>query len=579
MHPTNPSTIYAGYNEVYKSTDRGDNWTTIGPSTIGGGIIALTIAPSDPNYIYTASLDRLYMTSNGGTTWSNVTSGLPVSSTGITCIAVSDQNPQQVWVTLSGYQAGQKVLYSSDAGSTWTNISGSLPNIPVNCIAYQNGSNDALYIGTDFGVYYIDNTLPGWIPYGNGLPNVIISELEIFYPGQKIRAATYGRGIWEADLSPVSQLALDAGVSQILEPNGMICDNAITPLIVIRNNGVDPITDLTVSYRLDAGSLQSFAWSGTLAGGDTIQLTLPMISVTTGTHALFVRTSDPNGQADQYPGNDSFTRNFTVSTTVAAVPQAEGFEAFSIPADWTLDNASGVLSYVPGAGGFGLSSIGLKAGYFDIVAGATATIELPHLDFSAVTLPVYLDFNVAYAVYDPTYHDSLKVLVSTDCGQSFDVVYAKGDNSLATAPATQASFMPDPSQWRAERVDLSSYAGNANVLVRFVFPSGYGNNLYVDDINLYDNSSSVQEDQDIAAGLFPNPTSSEVTFSFRIPESGDYRLDITDLSGRILRSYLELSAAELQAFRTDLSAEASGLYFYRLYRNGAMKSTGRIVKY
>ena len=64
-------------------------------------------------------------------------------------------------------------MRSADTGKTWTNISGSLPNVPVNCIVYDdnNGSpNDALYIGTDIGVFYRDNTLGDWVPFSTRLP-------------------------------------------------------------------------------------------------------------------------------------------------------------------------------------------------------------------------------------------------------------------------------------------------------------------------------------------------------------------------------------------------------------------------
>jgi PKD repeat protein len=63
-----------------------------------------------------------------------------------------------------------------------------------------SGSNDAIYIGTDLGVFYRDASLSVWEPFFSGLPNVIVTQLEIFYPTGKIRASTYGRGMWESDL-------------------------------------------------------------------------------------------------------------------------------------------------------------------------------------------------------------------------------------------------------------------------------------------------------------------------------------------------------------------------------------------
>nr|HMT30888.1 PKD domain-containing protein [Bacteroidia bacterium] len=93
-----------------------------------------------------------------------------------------------------------KVFQTNDMGATWINISASIPNIPVNCIVFMNNSNDGVYIGTDLGVFYKDATLNVWEPFFSGLPNVIVTQLEIYYPTSKIRASTYGRGVWQSDL-------------------------------------------------------------------------------------------------------------------------------------------------------------------------------------------------------------------------------------------------------------------------------------------------------------------------------------------------------------------------------------------
>ena len=88
-----------------------------------------------------------------------------------------------------------------DAGLTWSNYSTGLPNRPVNCILYQEASNDGLYVGTDVGIYFIDNAAASWQPFFTGLPNVDVEEMEIAYSIGKIRAATNGRGLWESDLA------------------------------------------------------------------------------------------------------------------------------------------------------------------------------------------------------------------------------------------------------------------------------------------------------------------------------------------------------------------------------------------
>ena len=197
MHPTNNNILLIGKAQVYQTTNGGSTWSQLGtlPGAIGN-VISMAYAPSNPSIIYVATASQFFKTINGGSTWTLMGTSVPR----ITYIAVDPTNPNKVWETNSGYVAGDKVWYSSNGGTSWTNFSGSLPNIPVNCIVYQNSTADALYIGTDVGVYFRDASMADWIPYNTGLPNVIVNELEISYNNNKLWAATFGRGLWNSDL-------------------------------------------------------------------------------------------------------------------------------------------------------------------------------------------------------------------------------------------------------------------------------------------------------------------------------------------------------------------------------------------
>jgi photosystem II stability/assembly factor-like uncharacterized protein len=203
--PSTAMTIYAGTDKVYKSTNQGTTWADVSGTLAGiGQFTVLKVAQSDPKVIYAGSGTRLYRTTSGGGagTWNDITAGLPVASNFLTGVAISDTNPDIAYATFSGYVAGEKVYRTSDGGNTWTNFSGILPNMPVNTIVYQKSAYNAVYIGTDAGVYYRNDILPLWVPYKFGLPNVIVDDLQIDYGAKTIRAATYGRGIWQASLIP-----------------------------------------------------------------------------------------------------------------------------------------------------------------------------------------------------------------------------------------------------------------------------------------------------------------------------------------------------------------------------------------
>ena len=196
IDPSLPHAIYTGYKLVYKSYDQGNTWDTIGnfaPSNLD----FVVVAPSNSDFIYAGLRNgSIWKTINGGTTWASITN----PGNNVTMLAIHPTDPNHIYVTRSHYSAAGKVFKSLDGGGTWTDISGSLPAIPANCIVYQNGGSDGLYVGMDIGVYYRDNSMEDWTLYNASLPNVVISELEIDYDESKIYAATYGRGLWRSDL-------------------------------------------------------------------------------------------------------------------------------------------------------------------------------------------------------------------------------------------------------------------------------------------------------------------------------------------------------------------------------------------
>ncbi|RLD47367.1 MAG: hypothetical protein DRI86_00615 [Bacteroidetes bacterium] len=199
MDDNNANILIAGYDNVWKTVNKGNNWTKIS-SWSGGKLNTIAATGNNTSTIWTANNYSLYKTTDGGTNWTTISGNL--GSGQVNSIAINKANPNKVWVCKSGFYDGQKVYQTIDGGATWTNISGSLPNYPVNTIVNAPNTANGLYVGTDMGVYYYDTNLGDWVPFMKDLPNVIVSELELFETGDKIRAATYGRGLWESVTYP-----------------------------------------------------------------------------------------------------------------------------------------------------------------------------------------------------------------------------------------------------------------------------------------------------------------------------------------------------------------------------------------
>ncbi|PLX14145.1 MAG: hypothetical protein C0597_10470 [Marinilabiliales bacterium] len=213
LDPNNSQTIYVGYNDVWKSTDRGDNFTQISTINTGNDLRSMVMSPANSSVMYVADPYDIWKTDNGGTSWSNITGTLP-NAYSITHIQAKHTSSDTLWVAYGGYDA-QRVFESTDGGATWSNISAGLPNLPVFSIIQNRQVEDSLslYAATDIGVF-VKNGDNDWIMFSDGLPNVMVTDLDIFYDdilpeNSRLRAATYGRGLWESDLYDEPKITID----------------------------------------------------------------------------------------------------------------------------------------------------------------------------------------------------------------------------------------------------------------------------------------------------------------------------------------------------------------------------------
>lgn len=207
--PGNNAEFLVGYENVYKSSFWGGSsrLSTI-PSSNGNPIVDISVAKGDlknmavvkrPNYLENEK-SELWVTNNGGQNWLNKGSNLP-DSLFITSVVLDDRNPDLLWATIGGFADSNKVFRSENGGSSWSNVSKNLPNLPVNILVQdQQSLHNPVYVGTDVGVYYTNDSLNEWVHYSKLLPNVIVSDLQVHPKDRQLYASTFGRGIWTVNL-------------------------------------------------------------------------------------------------------------------------------------------------------------------------------------------------------------------------------------------------------------------------------------------------------------------------------------------------------------------------------------------
>ena len=279
--------------------------------------------------------------------------------------------------------------------------------------------------------------------------------------------------------------SLDAQMMAVLSPTGTACIGPVNPQVTIKNNGTTTLTSANIIYRIDAGAPVSLNWTGSLASGASTNVNLATFSTTAGTHSFTARISSPNGGSDQNALNDSLTVSFTLnSVTPTALPIAQGFESTFVPAGWQLGNPDGAMSWAKSnTVGFNSTASAWMNNFAYNGAGQLDYLISPTFSLTGQSSGS-ISFDVAYARYSNSYSDGLKVEISNDCGATWTEIYNKTGGTLATAPNTTSPFVPTASQWRSENIDLTPYANQAALQIRFVGVCGYGNNLYLDNINI-----------------------------------------------------------------------------------------------
>lgn len=244
------------------------------------------------------------------------------------------------------------------------------------------------------------------------------------------------------------------------------------------------------------GKIYSIA---SVSGASSYTWTVPSgasITAGQGTTSITVTMGSSGGNITVTPistcGNGT-AATLAVSTSGGSTPLVEGFETSVPPSGWSLNNADNGTTWSSTTTAFASGAAAAKMTFFGYSTNLGTKDELQTQALSFVgKINHSLSFKHAYAWMDRTgtandRRDSMKVLISTDCGNTWTQLFYKGGNTLSTLASgagQQAAFTPTSGQWVNNTIDLSAYDGQASVIIKFVAINRNGNNLYLDDINI-----------------------------------------------------------------------------------------------
>lgn len=419
--PNAPATLYTSTYRLWKSTAFGDGWAPLPTTTTDGSswsttlISAIAIAPGNSQIIMVSKFDAVFLSTNGGTSWTQVISGLPPSRN-VNSIAIDPTNSSTAYAALAGTTTNS-LYYTTNGGASWTARGSGLPLFSAQCVRVDPTDPTTLYCGTDVGVYRSTNSGASWSPFGTGLPAVSVYDVQILKDGTILRAATHGRGVWELTVtSPTNHAPSVSASSTPVASGGLV---RITTGAAVTFSGTFSDLDgdaMTAKWVFSDNTPSATATSGgsvshTFYRPGRYPVTLKVVDSKggTGTADIDVIASDPADNCSTpivIPATGPFPYTIAAamesSTPQASDPFTSCYPFGSQTSQW--------YSFTPPSTGSYLFSF----------CGSPASVVLT--GYTGGACPSAGNAVICFAPRYPTTHDSTNI----DCGSSFNPTLTGG---------------------------------------------------------------------------------------------------------------------------------------------------------
>jgi len=272
LHPDSSATMFVGMKNIWRSKNikhvekDSITWEKISTNFLSANTTncnQIRAHYTKGNVLYASKGSRkLGRTDNAmadTVVWQNISTYLPSSVVAVNAIETHKTDSLTVYIAFN-----KNVYKSLNGGTSWTLMTPNLPDVAVNTIVSDTSSVlENLYIGTDLGIYYWDASMTEWVNFSSGFPYAArVTELEIAYDSPKrIRASTYGRGMWESDLySPETNVFPTSAVWNSPSTSGEVIGTFDAEIFFYRNLTNVDVSDLTISdFYIENGTVNSIS--------------------------------------------------------------------------------------------------------------------------------------------------------------------------------------------------------------------------------------------------------------------------------------------------------------------------------
>ncbi len=343
------------------------------------------------------------------------------------------------------------------------------------------------------------------------------------------------------------------------------------------------LTFIDVSYN---ATVTARNWAGT--GGAVVATPTGVTTTITFPNA---GTQTVTLMAGNATGTTTTTRTVSVLPGLAnyAATYQESFETAGLPTNWSIINQTGGTTWQQY---FGAAATGTNSYYMANSTnpnGAIDILETPSYDFASNPGATFT-YKYAYRQQTSAYTDQLKVQASSNCGGSWSDIYPMSASVMQSGSGGigTAAFIPTAGQFKTYTLTshpaFNTFKTQSNVRIRFMFTedatTGFGNNIFLDDINFNAPLGVNELTQSIHLILYPNPTTGSATIEFTLSDKAEVKYNVIDITGRKVEAdkTLSLSPGQHSVMVNESQKLRSGIYFVNLELDGQKMSRKLIVE-
>ncbi|MFT7197063.1 MAG: hypothetical protein ACI83W_001430 [Marinoscillum sp.] len=337
-----------------------------------------------------------------------------------------------------------------------------------------------------------------------------------------------GNNIYLDDIRVTSAnlLSNDAGIKSVEDLPVVSCEAYARPIVDIKNFGFESIKSINLSVKVN-NLEEVFELSDlNITSGKTQSLPLNISkNIINGFNEIQINITGINGGEDQFLGNNFYEFQSQVIDIQEPMPIREDFENNI----WTIANPNQTLLFE----NINLSGNQvLRSNSFN-----NDTIASSYLVSPIILTGNYrkgaIRFDYSYG-QRLGYNDNLKVLLSVNCGKTFDIeLLSLNADQLATALSSGA-WVPDELDWKTFFLDITEHMTWPELRIAFVISNGNGNHLYIDNIDVLTTNDPDQPAFDIPVQLYPNPAFRTFNLALNLERKQTIQVRIMDMSGHII---------------------------------------------